>query len=393
LKRLRVTKTGKRVNVSLTISPIEDSIGRIVGVSGVARDITARKHAEQALHESEERFRLAAQAGKMFAYEWDAATDKIARSEGVTRILGVDAGANTTGQEILTMVPPEDRAKLIAAIAQLSPEEPHLRISYRMVRSDGNVIWVERTSRAYFDEQGKMLRIVGMIADITERKLAETALAEVSHKLLQAQEKERNRIGRELHDDINQRLATMSVELQQLHGHPFEFQERVQHLQQEMAEISNDVQALSHELHPSKLEYLGFVAGMKSWCKEFGERQRIEVNFKTDIVTRIPSEIGVTLLRISQEALHNAVKHSGVRRVEVQLSERSNEIYLTISDTGKGFDMETVRQGRGLGLISMEERVRLVNGTIEIQSKPMGGTTVHVHVPFEPEHKPQRAAG
>ena len=107
----------------------------------------------------------------MFAYEWDAATDnKIVRSEGVPQILGVDAGAHTTGQEILTMVPPEDRARLIAAIARLSPEESQLRISYRMVRSDGRVIWVDRTSRAYFDEQGRMLRIVGMIADITERK-------------------------------------------------------------------------------------------------------------------------------------------------------------------------------------------------------------------------------
>jgi signal transduction histidine kinase len=132
---------------------------------------------------------------------------------------------------------------------------------------------------------------------------------------------------------------------------------------------------------------------MRSWCREFGERQGMEINFTTDVASRIPSEIGLTLFRISQEALHNAIKHSGVKRIEVQLSEHSNEIHLTISDAGKGFDTEAVKEGRGLGLASMEERVRLVKGTIAIESKPMGGTTIHVRVPFEVGHEPQRAAG
>jgi signal transduction histidine kinase len=153
------------------------------------------------------------------------------------------------------------------------------------------------------------------------------------------------------------------------------------------------VQALSHELHSSKLEYLGVVAGIKSWCKEFAERQRMEINFSSDVPTPIPLEIGLCLFRVVQEALHNAVKHSEVRRIEVQLRAESDEIHLIVSDLGKGFDIEVARQGRGLGLTSMQERVRLVNGSITIQSKPMCGTNIHVRVPFKSEHGPQRAAG
>jgi signal transduction histidine kinase len=132
---------------------------------------------------------------------------------------------------------------------------------------------------------------------------------------------------------------------------------------------------------------------MKSWCKEFGERQGLQIEFKSpDAQISLPKEIGLCLFRVLQQALHNAVKHSGVRPIEVQLREDSGEIHLTIRDLGKGFDVEAAKKGRGLGLTSMQERVRLVNGTLEIQSKPMGGTTVHVRVPLSSENAPQRAA-
>jgi len=147
-------------------------------------------------------------------------------------------------------------------------------------------------------------------------------------------------------------------------------------------------------LHSSKLEYLGAIRAMKSWCKEFGERRGIQIEFKsTDVQTSVAPEVGLCLFRVLQEALHNAVKHSGVKRIEVQLRQDSGEIHLVISDLGRGFDLETATQGRGLGLTSMQERVRLVNGIVEIQSKPMGGTTVHVRVPLRSEHASERAAG
>src|SRR5215469_7871888 len=167
----------------------------------------------------------------------------------------------------------------------------------------------------------------------------------------------------------------------------------MQELRKETIEISNDVQALSHELHSSKLEYLGIVAGMKSWCKEFAERQERECAFASDVTSPLPFEIGLSLFRVLQEALHNAVKHSGVKRVQVQLADHSNEVHLIVQDSGRGFDVEAAMQGRGLGLTSMQERVRLVNGAITIDSNPMRGTTIHARVPFESEYGSHRAAG
>jgi signal transduction histidine kinase len=184
----------------------------------------------------------------------------------------------------------------------------------------------------------------------------------------------------------------LAVELEQLQDNP-EVGSRLQELRKQTTEISNDVQALSHELHSSKLEYLGVVAGIKSWCREFGERQGMEVEFKSDVVSVLPLDVGVCLFRVLQEALHNVVKYSGTKRVEVELAEQSNEVHLMVRDSGKGFDIEAAKRGRGLGLTSMQERVRLMSGTFSIESKPMGGTTIHVRVPVESKHEAQRAAG
>lgn len=225
--------------------------------------------------------------------------------------------------------------------------------------------------------------ILILAEDITRRKQMEEALSTMSRKLIDSQEQERARIGRELHDDVNQQIAMLAVELEQLQNDPSDVQNRLQELRKQMSGLSDDVQALSHELHASKLEYLGVVSGMRSWCKEFGERQSMQIEFKANVSSVVPFEIGVSLFRVLQEALHNALKHSGVKRIEVEIREGFGEIHLTVTDQGRGFDVEEATQGRGLGLTSMQERVRLLRGSIEIQSKPMGGTTIHVRAPLE----------
>src|SRR5262249_18506049 len=283
-----------------------------------------------------------------------------------------------------------DHTKRAEAVSLLLSEGSIRDLEFRYRRKDGT----ERVglgSAELIDIDNEQC-ILSVIADVTERKEAEEALAEMSRKLIQAQEQERTRIGRELHDDINQRLAMLALELGRLQDNHPEVGSRVQELRKQTTEISNDVQALSHDLHSSKLEYLGVVAGIKSWCEEFAERQKMEIDFRNDVSSDLPFEVGVCLFRVLQEAMHNAVKHSGVKHIEVQMTERSDEVHLIITDSGRGFDVEAALHGKGLGLTSMRERVRLVNGTIAIESKPLGGTRIHLQIPLTSEQTSHRKA-
>ena len=237
------------------------------------------------------------------------------------------------------------------------------------------------------------LPLMFLSAVIAEARHTRQSLRRMSSGLIEAQEQERARIGRELHDDINQRLGMLAVELEQLQQNPYEVKTRLQELRKQTIELSDDVQALSHELHASKLEYLGVAAGMNSWCREFSLRQSVEIDFRQGVSSDLSAEIGLCLFRVLQEALHNALKHSGVKHIEVELKEVRNEIHLIVTDLGRGFDVQAAIRGQGLGLTSMRERVRLLNGNIEIRSTPMMGTTIHVRVPLESMDTFQQAVG
>jgi len=348
--------------------------------------VEERQGAENELRESEERFRLAAQAGKMFAYEWDARTDALVRSEESGQILGIDASTSVTGMQILARVHPDDREMLASAIASLSPEKPALEIKYRMVRPDGTVVWVGRSSRAHFDAQGKMIRVVGMVADITERKMVEEALSRLSRRLIEAQEQDRTRIARELHDDLGQRMALLQIGLEQMEhetsGLSFVAREQLRNVVGIASELSSDLHSLSHQLHPVKLDLQGLVAAMGSLCGEVSKQHSVEVTFTHhDVPEHIREDVALCLFRVAQEALRNVVKHSSAEHASVELAGDGDEIHLCITDWGAGFSAESVGRKGGLGLISMEERLRLVQGAFSIESDSLRGTRINARVP------------
>jgi len=244
---------------------------------------------------------------------------------------------------------------------------------------------------------GGVDRVACILQDITERKRAEEALSCINRRVIEAEERERNRIARDLHEDIGQRLALLAIGLEQLKSdlpnQTVELLDRMDAVWKQTLGILTDVKASAHELYSPRLEYLGIAAVMNSFCSEFAERKRVEIDFRNHgLPSVVLPDVSICLFRVLQEALHNGVKHSGVQKFEVQLWGSSDEIHLTVSDSGAGFDIEAATKGGGLGLTRIEQRVKLVKGTFSIDSQPERGTTVHVSVPISASDF-MRAAG
>ena len=268
----------------------------------------------------------------------------------------------------------------------------------RWDREDGSTTWVRWEVRPWETPSGTIGGILIFAEDISKSKQAEDALLDMSRKLVEAHEQERTRIGRDLHDDVVQRLALLTIGLEaietDLPDSVAEVRRQIGELRDQTTQITNDVQLLSHELHSSKLDYLGIVGAAKNFCKEFGESHKVEIDFQSrDVPTDLPAELSLPLFRVLQEALRNAMKHSGVKHFEVRLWGSTGEIQLTVSDRGTGFDPEAAKKSTGLGLTSMQERLRLVHGEFSIHSQLKGGTIVQARVPFTSSSNSARAVG
>ena len=218
------------------------------------------------------------------------------------------------------------------------------------------------------------------------RLMTDEALSSVHRKLIDAEEREYTEIERELNEDINQRVALVAFGLEQLEEQQHESAEirrQTRELWQRVSEIGTDLHLLTHRLRSSTLEYLGIEATAKSFCKEFAQQQKVEIDFKShDVPNHLSLETSFTIFRVLQEALLNSAKHSGKRHFEVELFGTSDAIHLAVCDSGSGFDPVAAVQGRGLGLTSMRERLKLVNGEFSIDSQAQRGTKIYASVPL-----------
>jgi PAS domain S-box-containing protein len=261
------------------------------------------------------------------------------------------------------------------------------RIEYRLRRFDGRFRWVLDAGMPRYGPDKQFLGYVGCCSDINERREAEEALLEVSGRLIAAQEDERARIARELHDDLSQRMAMLEIGLDQLKQKLStlspSLKKQLEDINQIATEVSSYIHHLSHKLHPSKLNNLGLVATLHGLCRELSEQYNLKVHFTYHNIPRaIPNDVSLCLYRISQEALWNIVKHSSAREGKLELSGYPEEIDLCVSDTGTGFDPETAKEKTGLGLISMRERLRAVGGHLSVESEPSHGTQICARVPL-----------
>jgi PAS domain S-box-containing protein len=379
--------------------PVKSETGEVHAVNTVVQDITERKRMEEALRESESTAR---------AYLESASQAVLGANESGRIVLANAMAAETFGysrEELLgttveRLLPERFRAQHFSHRAAYfgEPRRRPMGVGLELFaqRKDGSAFPVDVSLSHIDTPKGRVA--LAFVSDISEQVRSQERLREaegvrtLTSGLLLGQEQERRRISRELHDGLNQMLAALSLELSVVEsqiGNPEVACERLRSIEDRVAAVSDEVRRISHQLHPSILEHAGFVAALRSHCREFGERTEIQVLVTTgEVPERIDPEIATSLFRLSQEALQNIAKHSGATEVRVTVSADGEGLGLSIVDNGKGFHLADARARTGLGLVSMNERARSLGGRLSIQSQPQAGVTIEVWVPLPPPAAP-----
>lgn len=355
-------------------------------ILGVLLDITDRKRATEAMRESEERLRIAIEAGHMYAFEWDVSTDVIQLSKQSVRMLDLpNVGTQHTRQELIENIYFGDRSGYLGVTKSLTIDRPEYSVVFRMRRQNGQTIWLKEFGRAQFAQDGRLHKVIGIVSDETEVRQSERILRRLSGRLITSQEEERRRIAREVHDNIGQEAALLCVLAQRIESGDATTQGTtradIHELYRRMKELAGDISKLSHRLHSSELTFLGLKIAAERLCRDFEENWRIRVDCKLNYVPpSLDSGKSLCLYRVLQEALGNVAKHSNASQVSVETKIVNNELVLEVRDDGKGFDIEKAELDSGLGLLSMRERLNLIEGHLLIISRPGFGTTLRASV-------------
>jgi len=389
---VRVTKSGKRVDVSLTISPVRDSRGRVTGASKIARDITDRKRIEDALRESRAQLTLALESSRTAMFDWDVVERRGAWNDQLATIYDFNpADTYITVEEWVKLFHPQDVERLTQEFGRAIKEQDKFQFEFRTIRPDGEIRWILSHGRIVRDAHGNAIRMIGTHTDITDRKQMEevSRVRELSGKLLHAQDAERRRIARELHDSAGQLVAALQMQLMPMRddaekSHP-EFAAGLRQSLELIAQLSQELRTVSYLLHPPLLDELGLPSALRWYVEGFAERSKIDVQIEVPPdLGRLAPDMETTLFRIVQESLTNIHRHSGSSRARIHIQRSDDDISLEVRDYGKGMQGShnngSQRLRSGVGIQGMQERVRQLNGRFEIRSNP-DGTSVIARLP------------
>jgi PAS domain S-box-containing protein len=362
-------------------------LGLVLAMSSeLSREVVRTAQLSRSLRESEQQMALATEAANLGIWYRYLPGNQIWANSKWRELYGFTASERLDIEGIMDRLHPDDRGQARQALVTAVEGSGHYNSEYRVVHPDGQIRWLASRGDVEFNKSQPSL-VRGASIDISLRKVAEEAAHGLSGRLIHAQEIERMRLARELHDDVNQGLALIAVELDILEkqppAHASEASGRIQKISNQVRGLSSSVHRMSHGLHPAKLQQLGLVPAVRGLCRELGAAHNIAIEFATTAVPRgVPEDIALCLYRIVQEGLQNVIRHSGSSRTQVELTLEERDLVLVIADQGRGFDPAATTGEESLGLISMRERVRLTQGQIAVQSRLGEGTQIVVRIPF-----------